>query len=235
MNIEPVGSTLSGDPQQSAGRSRRVRLLQGPKFTRYQLLVHVAALAPLAWLIADALAGNLGANPIQAIEQRTGRYALYLLAASLACTPLTIVAGWNAPQRWRRPLGLYAFLYAALHFGAFLGLDYGFNLAFLWADVGNKRFIFVGAAAFVILAALAFTSTRPAMRRMGRRWKQLHRWVYLAGGLVVVHYAWAVKADIRLPLAWGVLIGLGLLLRLPAVRRRFAAWHGRRRQSQPAG
>ncbi len=230
MNIEPVGSTLSGDPQQSAGRSRRVRLLQGPKFTRYQLLVHIAALTPLAWLIADALAGNLGANPIQAIEQRTGRYALYLLAASLACTPLTIVAGWNTPQRWRRPLGLYAFLYAALHFGAFIGLDYGFNLAFLWADVGNKRFIFVGATAFVILAALAFTSTKAAMRQMGRRWKQLHRWVYLAGGLVVVHYAWAVKADIRPSLAWGAMIGLGLLLRLPAVRRRFAAWHGQRRQ-----
>lgn len=199
------------------------------RFARYQLVVHLAALAPLAWLIFAALAGDLGANPIQAIEQRTGRYALYLLVASLACTPLAIATGWNVPQRWRRPLGLYAFLYAALHFGAFIGLDYGFNLAYIWADVGNKRYIFVGAAAFVILAALAFTSTKAAMRRMGRRWKQLHRWVYLAGGLVVVHYAWALKSDIRLPLAWGAVIGLGLILRLPAVRRRIATWHSRRR------
>ncbi len=198
------------------------------KFARYQLLIHLAALFPLAWLVFDALAGNLGANPIQAIEQRTGRYAFYLLVASLACTPLATVAGWSAPQRWRRPLGLYAFLYAALHFGTFIGVDYGFNLAFIWADVGNKRYIFVGAAAFVILAALAFTSTKAAMRQMGRRWKQLHRWVYLAGGLVVIHYAWAQKSDIRLPLAWGAVIGLGFILRLPAVRRRFAAWHGKR-------
>lgn len=204
-----------------------MQLLKGPKFARYQLIIHLAALIPLAWLIADALTGNLGANPIQAIEQRTGRDALYLLVASLACTPLTIITGWNAPRRWRRPLGLYAFLYAALHFGTFIGLDYGLNLAFLWADVGNKRYIFVGAAALLILSALAFTSTKAAMRRMGRRWQQLHRWVYLAGGLVVVHYAWAVKSDIRPPLAWGAAIGVGLILRIPAVRRRLTAWRGR--------
>lgn len=200
-----------------------------PKFARYQLLVHVAALAPLAWLIADALAGNLGANPIQAIEQRTGKYALILLTLSLWCTPARIVTGWAPVIRWRRPLGVYAFVYAALHFTTFIGLDYGFNLAYIWADVGNKRYIFVGAAAFIILLALAFTSTKAAMKQMGRRWQKLHRWVYLVGGLVVVHYAWAVKSDIRQPLAWGAVIGLGLILRLPPVQRRIAAWHSRRR------
>ncbi|MGQ9489895.1 MAG: sulfite oxidase heme-binding subunit YedZ [Anaerolineae bacterium] len=192
-----------------------------PKFARYQLLVHCAALAPLAWLVTDALTGNLGANPIQAIEQRTGRYALYLLVASLACTPIQIVTGWVPVIRWRRPLGVYAFGYAALHFVTFIGLDYGFNLVYLWADVGNKRYIFVGAAAFLILLALAVTSTKGWQKRLGKRWQRLHRWVYLAGGLVVIHYAWAVKSDIRQPLLWGVIIGLGLLLRLPVIRRFF--------------
>lgn len=200
-----------------------------PKFARYQLLVHIAALVPLAWLVVDTVTGNLSANPIQEITQRTGKYALILLALSLWCTPLRIVTGWAPVIRWRRPLGIYAFVYAALHFGTFIGLDYGFNLAYIWADVSNKRYIFVGATAFLILLALAFTSTKAAMRQMGRRWQQLHRWVYLAGGLVVIHYAWAVKSDIRQPLAWGAAIGLGLILRLPAARRRFAAWHGQRR------
>ncbi len=188
------------------------------------------ALAPLGWLIFDALTGHLTANPIQAIEQRTGRYAFYLLVASLACTPVNIVTGWRPVLRWRRPLGLYAFLYAALHFLAFIGLDYGFNLAFVWADVGNKRYILVGAAAWLILAGLALTSTAGWQRRLGQAWRRLHRGVYVAGGLVVVHYAWSLKKEIGLPLAWGAILIALLALRLPSIRR----WFAGRRQSSAA-
>ncbi len=189
------------------------------RFARSQLLVHVLALLPLAWLLTDAASGNLSVNPIQDITQRTGRYGLILLVSSLSCTPVRILTGWTGVIRWRRPLGLYAFLYALLHFATFIGLDYGFNLAYIWADVGNKRYIFVGAAAFVILLVLAVTSTAGWQRRLGKAWYRLHRWVYLAGGLVVVHYVWAVKSDIRQPLLWGFVVGAGLVLRLPAVRR----------------
>jgi methionine sulfoxide reductase heme-binding subunit len=196
--------------------------LSVPRFARYQLLVHLAALLPLAWLLFDAARGHLTANPIQAIEQRTGRYALYLLVASLACTPIQIVSGWKVPARWRRPLGLYAFMYAALHFMTFLGLDYGFDLALIWADVAGKRYIFVGATAFIILLALALTSTKGWQRRLKKTWTQLHRWVYLAAGLVIVHYIWSLKADIRAPLAWGVVIAVLLALRLPPIRRWFS-------------
>lgn len=205
-----------------------------PKFARFQLLVHLAALIPLAWLIIDAARGDLTANPIQAIEQRTGRYALYLLVASLACTPLQIVSGRGAPARWRRPLGLYAFMYAALHFATFIGLDYGFDLDLLWADVAGKRYIFAGAAALLILAALALTSTKGWQRRLGRAWGRLHRWVYAAGGLVIAHYVWAVKSDIRQPLAWGAVIAVLLVLRLPPVKRWFAMRRGERRSPRPA-
>ena len=200
---------------------RKVRL--------WQLLVHVAALMPLAWLIFDAAFGRLSVNPIQDIEQRTGKYALVLLVLSLWCTPFNILTGWSPVTRWRRPLGLYAFGYAALHFLTFVGLDYGFNFRFLWMDVAGKRYIFVGLSALLILIPLALTSTRGWQKRLGKAWRKLHRWVYLAGGLVIAHYVWAVKADIRGPLIWGAVIALGLVVRLPAVRTALVARRGRRR------
>jgi methionine sulfoxide reductase heme-binding subunit len=203
--------------------------LSPPKFARYQLLVLIAGLIPLAWLVFDALMGNLTANPIQAVEQRTGRYALYLLVASLACTPIYIVSGWSVPLRWRRPLGLYAFMYAVIHFLTFLGLDYGFDLGLIWADVAGKRYIFVGATAFIILLLLAVTSTKGWQRRLKRTWTRLHRWVYAAGGLVIVHYVWSVKADTRVPLAWGAVIALLLVLRLPPVKRWIVTRSARRK------
>lgn len=204
-----------------------MRSLKAP---RVQLLIHLAALVPLAWLIYDALTHNLSANPIQAITQRTGKAALILLVASLWCTPVNILTGWSVVLRWRRPLGLYAFLYATMHFLTFVGLDYGFRLDFILADVRNKRFILVGLNALVIIAALALTSTRGWQKRLGKVWARLHRWVYAAGGLVIVHYVWAVKTDIREPLLWGVAVGLGLLVRLPPARRFFARQRLLRRQ-----
>jgi methionine sulfoxide reductase heme-binding subunit len=195
----------------------------------WQVLVHVAALIPLAWLIFDAVTGRLSANPIQDVEQRTGKYALVLLVLSLWCTPAYILTGWSAVTRWRRPLGLYAFGYAAVHFLTFVGLDYAFNFRFLWADVAGKRYIFVGLAALLILIPLAVTSTKGWQRRLGRAWRKLHRWVYVAGGLVIAHYVWAVKADIREPLIWGAVIAVGLLIRLPAVRAALIARRARGR------
>lgn len=192
-----------------------------------QVAVHAGSLVPLAWLAYDALAGNLSANPIQEITQRTGKYALILLVLSLACTPAAIVTGWKHAVRWRRPLGVYALVYAAIHFLTFSGLDYGFDLRAIWADVAGKRYIFAGASAFLILLSLAVTSTEGWQKRLGRVWRLLHRWVYLAGGLVVIHYAWAVKSDIREPLAWGGAIAVLLAIRLPPVRRFFVRLRAR--------
>jgi sulfoxide reductase heme-binding subunit YedZ len=126
-------------------------------------------------------------------------------------------------------LGLYAFMYALIHFLTFLGLDYGFDLGLIWADVAGKRYILVGAAAFIILLLLALTSTKGWQRRLKRAWIRLHRWVYVAGGLVIVHYVWSVKADIRPPLAWGAVIVLLLMLRLPPVKRWFVGRRARRK------
>ena len=193
-----------------------------PIFPRwFRLLVHLAALTPLALLIWDALHDNLTVNPIQAATQRTGKAALVLLVLSLACTPLNTVFGFKPALTVRRALGLYAFLYASLHFAIFVGLDYGFNLEYLWEAIFEKPFALVGFATGLILLALAITSFRYWQKRLGQRWKRLHQLVYLAGLLAVLHYTWAVKADVRQPLAWGALVVLLLLLRLPALRRKF--------------
>jgi sulfoxide reductase heme-binding subunit YedZ len=181
--------------------------------------VHLAALAPLALLIWDAVHDQLTANPIQAITFRTGKTALILLILSLACTPLNSVFGVRQAVKWRRPLGLYAFLYAGLHFLIFAVLDYGLDLFLLREAVFEKRYALVGFAALLILIPLAITSTRGWMKRLGKRWKRLHQAVYIAGLLVIVHYVWLVKADRREPLLWGAAVLLLLALRIPTVRR----------------
>lgn len=192
------------------------------RFTKFQILVHLGSLAPLAVLIFDAWRGNLTFNPIQEATFRTGKTALILLVLSLACTPLNTVFHFRPALKVRRPLGLYAFLYASIHFLIFVGLDYNFNLELLEGAIFEKRYALVGFAAFLLLLPLAFTSTKGSMRRLGKKWKRLHKLVYLAGLLVVVHYVWLVKTDIREPLLYGLGIATLLFLRIPAVRQRIS-------------
>jgi methionine sulfoxide reductase heme-binding subunit len=220
-----------------------MRIAQVLNARRLKLLTHVGALLPLAWLIWDTVQGNLTVNPIQDLTFRTGKPALVLLILSLACTPLNTVFGFRPALAVRRHLGLYAFLYVSLHFLIFIGLDYGFNWELLQEAILEKRYALVGFAAFLILIPLAITSTQGWMKRLGKRWKQLHRWVYAAGLLAVLHYVWVVKSDIREPLAWGGLLLLLLAARLPGVRKVAGDLRGRlkasrqvepvRRQSQP--
>ena len=190
-----------------------------PKFTKLQLFVHLAALLPLALLIWDVTQGNLSVNPIQDITFRTGKTALILLVLTLAVTPVNTILGFRQAIKVRRALGLYAFLYASIHFFIFIGLDYGFNLRLLWFELVEKRYVLVGTTALLILIPLAITSTKGWQRRLGRTWKMLHKWVYLAGILVIIHYTWVQKSDIREPLVWGGIVVLLLVLRIPVVRR----------------
>ncbi len=192
-----------------------------------QVCVHMAALLPLAWLTWQATQGALTANPIQAAEQRTGDTAITLLLLSLACTPLLTITQFAPFQRFRRPLGVYAFLYASIHFSLFVGLDYLFDFRAIWADTSGKRYIWVGLAAFVGLIPLAATSFTRMMRRMGKDWKRLHRVVYAVAVLAVIHFAWVVKGDlsrlqgdIARPALAVVVVALLLAARLPAVRKR---------------
>ena len=184
-----------------------------------RVLTHLGALSPLVVLIADIGFYRLSVNPIQDITLRTGKPALVLLVLTLACTPANKIFGLRHALRIRRMLGLYAFFYASLHFLVFVGLDYGFKPFLLREAIFEKPFALVGLAAFVTLIPLAITSTGKWMHRLGRRWKLLHRLVYLAGFLAVVHYIWLVKSDIRQPMAFGTAIVVLLLARLPLLQR----------------
>jgi methionine sulfoxide reductase heme-binding subunit len=189
------------------------------------LAVHIVSWLPLAWLLFDYFTGNLTVNPIQAATIRTGKYALIWLLLSLACTPLNSLLGWRWALKLRRPLGLYAFMYAAVHVFIFAAIDYAFTWGLLITEVALKPYIIVGLTAFTILSLLALTSFRWWVKRLGKNWKRLHRLVYLAAVLVIVHYAWAAKGDVLQlsgdtiqPFAFGLAVALLLLVRVPFIR-----------------
>jgi len=198
---------------------------------RRQAVVHglvvLACALPALWLVfaswqsfGDARTGPppLGANPVEALERDTGIWALRFLLLTLAVTPLRRL-GWRTLAPYRRTFGLTAFAYAALHFSTFIGLDLGFDFAAVVEDIEKRPYITVGFTAFLILLALALTSTRAAMKRLGRRWTLLHRGIYLAAVLVIVHFAWLVKADFREPIIYGSCVA-GLLVARVWSRRR---------------
>ena len=191
----------------------------------FWLVAVIGGLIPLAQLAWGLWAGRW-VDPIAETTSRTGSAAILLLVLSLACTPVNTLLGWRFVLPARKPLGLYAFLYASLHLLNFIGMDYGFSLrAFLDDALLQKRFMIVGFAAFLILLPLAITSTKGWMKRLGRNWKRLHQLVYVAGIFAVLHYLWLVKIDITWPLIYGGILALLLVLRLPVVRQ----WIGKLR------
>ena len=196
-----------------------------PRFSPFQIFVHLASLVPLALIVYLSLTDGLTANPVQDLTLRTGKAALWLLVLSLAATPMNTLFGFRQAIKVRRALGLYAFLYASLHVIVFFYVDYALDFALILQDVGSKRYVIIGAATFLLLLPLALTSSRGWMKRLGKNWKRLHKLVYLAGVLAVVHYVWLVKSDIREPLAFGLAVGLLLLARVPSVRRPLSNLH----------
>jgi len=194
-------------------------------------LVHGAlvalGLAPLAVLAAGALRGELGANPVETVTHVTGEWTLRLLLATLAVTPLRRLLGRPGLAPYRRTLGLLAFTYACLHFSTYLALDLTFDLGALAEDVAKRPYVTVGFTAFCLLVPLAATSTRAMIRRLGRRWVTLHRLVYVAAVLGVVHFLWLVKADLREPLVYATVLATLLGLRM--------LWSSERRRARSSG
>lgn len=202
-------------------------LLESPRARRRALRVATlaAGVLPAIALAYAACSDGLGANPVEEITHETGQWALRFLLASLLVTPLRRLTGWRNLVLERRTLGLFAFFYAALHLGTYVGLDLGFELGSLAEDVAKRPYITVGFGTFLILLVLASTSTRAAMRRLGRRWTRLHRLVYLAGLGAVVHFLWLVKADTREPLIYAAILAALLGIR---------AWWVLRARRRPA-
>jgi sulfoxide reductase heme-binding subunit YedZ len=166
----------------------------------------------LGW---DAYYHQLGANPLEFVTHTTGTLALVFLTLSLAVTPLRKLLGLPWLIRFRRMLGVYAFFYAFLHLTAYVWFDKSFNLAAVPADVAKRPFIAVGMFAFLLLLPLAATSTNAMVKRLGgKRWKLLHRAAYVAATAGVVHYWMLVKADTRIPLAFGSVVAILLAYRI---------------------
>jgi len=146
--------------------------------------------------------GALGANPVETITHSTGQWSLRLLLLTLAITPLRQLTGWNALQRGRRMLGLFAFFYTCLHVLTFLVFDHFFNWPAIFEDIVERPYITLGFTAFILLIPLAITSTKRMMQRLKRNWQRVHRLVYPAAGLAAVHFLWLVKADLLEPMIY---------------------------------
>lgn len=189
---------------------------------RWKAAIFLLCLVPLALLAANALTGGLGANPIEAINRTLGDWALRFLLITLAVTPLRRLAGWNGLARFRRMLGLYAFFYAGLHVASYVVLDHFFDWPEIWADIVKRGYITIGLLTLLLLVPLAVTSTNAMIRRLGgRKWQRLHRLVYPAAALAVLHFYMMVKADWREPVLYAAILALLLGVR--------AAWALNRR------
>ena len=188
----------------------------------YKPWLFLICLLPLARLVYLAFSGGLGANPIEFITRSTGTWTLVGLMITLTVTPLRRLTGRNELIRYRRMLGLFAFFYASLHFTTYIWLDQFFDPAAILKDIYKRPFITIGFAAFLLLLPLALTSTNAMMRRLGRRWQQLHRLIYVIGSLGVLHYWWLVKKDLTQPLIYGLVLVTLLSLRLPFIATRLS-------------
>src|SRR5215213_7341416 len=200
------------------------------RYTPLQIAMHIYAWSALIHIAFDFLTGDISANPIQELEQRTGRHAITLLVLSLACTPLNSLFGWRELLKRRRALGLYAFLYATLHVIIFVDLDYGLAWSLIVQTIVEKPYIVVGVLSFLMLIPIAWTSFDIWKKRLGKNWKRLHQMVYLIAPLAALHYAWGKKGDffrlqgeIIRPLIYSVVIILFLIMRLPRVRKALAS------------
>jgi sulfoxide reductase heme-binding subunit YedZ len=188
-------------------------------------LVFALCLLPLAWLVWDTVHGQLGTDPVAQLEHRSGDWALRILLATLAVTPLRSLTQWHWLTRYRRLLGLFAFFYASIHLTIYLAVDLGGFWSQIFAEIVKKPYITVGFAAWLLMVPLAITSTKGMMRRLGRNWQRLHRLVYVIGLCGVLHFMWLVKSGntiaVREPLIYLAILIVLLALRVPAWLRRW--------------
>jgi sulfoxide reductase heme-binding subunit YedZ len=182
-----------------------------------KVVVFSLCLVPLGILIWRAFQGRLTANPVEFITHATGDWTLRFIVITLAITPGRKLLRLPQLIRFRRMLGLFAFFYGCLHFSIWIGIDKFFDWTEMWKDVEKRRFITVGFTGLVLMIPLAITSTAGWIRRLGgKRWRLLHRVLYLTAMCGVIHYYWLVKSDVRKPLEYAYMVGALLVWRLGA-------------------
>ncbi|KRC76224.1 Sulfoxide reductase heme-binding subunit YedZ [compost metagenome] len=212
-----------GAPQAASAAPPRKAQISARTVGRFKPLLFLVGLAPFARWIWLGMNNALTANPVEFLTRSSGTWTLVCLLVTLAITPLRRLTGQPALVRVRRMCGLFAFFYATLHFMAWVWWDRGFDPAAMLQDIGERPFIMVGFSAFVLMTALAATSTQWAMRRLGKRWQTLHRAIYAIGLLAILHYWWhkAGKNDLTQPALYAAVLALLLGWRV------VAWWRGR--------
>ncbi|MGZ4969893.1 MAG: sulfite oxidase heme-binding subunit YedZ [Methylobacter sp.] len=176
----------------------------------------VLCLIPLLWLCIDIAFDNLGANPTQALHIRLGDWSLRFLCLTLAITPIQTITKWRGMADYRQLFGLYAFFYASLHVLAYLLIDHALVWRMIGIDVIESPYIWFGVLAYIVVFLLALTSSKWAKKRMGKNWKKLHRFIYLAVVAAVVHYFWQLKGNLAEPLFYSIMVFLLLGFRVLA-------------------
>jgi methionine sulfoxide reductase heme-binding subunit len=173
--------------------------------------VHIGAVLPLLWLVVVGIPeGRLGGDPVEELTHFLGKGAIHLLFLTLCVSPLAKKLKMGQLMRLRRPLGLWCFVWASLHFSVWIVLDLQFYWGLIGEEIVERNYLLVGFTAWLILLVLAVTSVPSIMRAMRARWKKLHSWIYLVAVLAPVHYLWAVKSGVIEPGIY-LAIALGLL------------------------
>jgi sulfoxide reductase heme-binding subunit YedZ len=194
----------------------------------YKPVVFLACSVPILWLLLDTFTGNLSANPLEDIRDRTGIWTLRFLIITLAVTPIRRLSGWNSVIRFRRMLGLFAFFYGFVHLATYVWLDQYFDFRAMFKDMFLSRpFIITGFFSFLLLIPLAITSTKKWIGRLGgSRWQMLHRAIYVSTAAGILHYYWRGKVDLGRSAAYAMVLAILLAIRV---------WHARQqRRSQSA-
>ncbi len=184
------------------------------RFNNLYSLTLAVCLIPLLWLLIDTAFDNLGPNPIQALHIRLGDWSLRFLWLTLAITPIQTVTKWRGMAEYRQLFGLYSFFYATLHLLAYLLVDHAQVWSVIGIDIIESQYIWFGVLAYSIILSLALTSPKWAKKRMGKNWKKLHRYIYLAAGAAIIHYYWQLKGNLAEPLFYLVIISLLLGFRV---------------------
>ena len=185
--------------------------------------VFLLAMVPLFLLLIRVQQNNLGPDPAQELSIETGEWALRFLLITLALTPLAQLTGEIRFVRQRRMLGLFALFYASVHFLSWMAFILGFRWMAIAEELLERPYITIGFAAYLIILALGVTSPRAMVRRLGKNWKRLHKLIYLAAVLALIHLLWILRTDIQEVVLYGgilaVLLGYRVFRKLGLIKR----------------
>ncbi|MCG7587561.1 protein-methionine-sulfoxide reductase heme-binding subunit MsrQ [Photobacterium sp. OFAV2-7] len=188
--------------------------------TVLKVIIHLVSLGFLTMMIAQTMTGGLGADPVEGLSHFTGMAALNTLMITLLISPIARRFKMGQLVKVRRLVGLYSFFWAAIHLLVYLALDLSFDISLLASEIVDRPYLTVGAISWLILFALAVTSTQGMQRRLGPKWQKLHNWVYLALLLAPIHYYWSVKSGLAEPAIYIA----GALILLAFRHKTFRRW-----------